>query len=184
MKCNECGNAMVKSVGDHHYTESGLDNVILHGVTKYECARCGARRVVIPAVAQLHRTIARELARKPARLVPAEVAFLRDHLELSNREFAELMGVSPEQASRWTTSDQIGVPAERFLRMLAVLGPEAIAQRKKRPSIRDQFVIDVGAIVVTLGDLPSRDEPVREVSIGLRRGGAAGWKAAAETGPN
>jgi putative zinc finger/helix-turn-helix YgiT family protein len=184
MKCTECGNAMTKSVGQHHYTESGLDNVILHSVTKYECESCGAKRVVIPAVAQLHRTIARELARKPARLVPAEVAFLRDHLELSNKEFADLMGVSPEHASRWTSSDQIGVPAERFLRMLAVLGPEAVAQRKARSTLKEQLEVNVGEIVETLGYLPSRDEPVREVSIGLRRAGAAGWKAAAGNGPN
>lgn len=184
MKCTECGNAMTKSIGDHLYTESGLDNVILHGIAKYECESCGAKRVVISAVAQLHRTIARELARKPARLVPAEVAFLRDHLDLSNKEFADLMGVSPEHASRWTSSDQIGVPAERFLRMLAVIGPEAIALRKKRPTIKEQFEIDVGELVETLGDLPSKDEPVRAVAIGLRRAGATGWKAAAETGPN
>lgn len=184
MKCTECGNAMTKRVGEHHYTESGLDNVLLHSVTKYECESCGTRRVVIPAIAQLHRTIARELARKPARLVPAEVAFLRDHLELSNKEFAELMGVSPEQASRWTSADPIGVPAERFLRMLAVLGPEAIAQRNQRTAIKARFEIEVGELVETLGHLPSRDEPVREVSIGLRRAGAAGWKAAAVTGPN
>lgn len=184
MKCTECGNAMTKSIGDHLYTESGLDNVILHGITKYECERCGAKRVVIPAIAQLHRTIARELARKPARLLPAEVAFLRDHLELSNKEFADLMGVSPEHASRWTSSDQIGVPAERFLRMLAIFGPEAIARRKQRPTIKEQFEIDVREIVETLGELPSKDAPVREVSIGLRRAGAAGWKAAAGNGPN
>jgi putative zinc finger/helix-turn-helix YgiT family protein len=184
MKCTECGNAMTKSVGEHRYAESGLDNVILHGVTKYECERCGAKRVVIPAIAQLHRAIARELARKPARLVPAEVAFLRDHLELSNKEFAELMGVSPEHASRWTSSDQIGVPAERFLRMLAVLGPEAIALRKRRATIDEQFEIDVGELIETLEYLPSKDEPVREVSIGLRRAGAAGWKAAVEKRPN
>lgn len=178
MKCSECGNAMTRTFGDHHYTESGLDNVLLHGITKYECESCGAKRVVIPAMAKLHRVIARSLARKPARLVPAEVAFLRDHLDLSNKDFAELMGVSPEHASRWTTSDQIGVPAERFLRMLAILGPEAVALRKKRPTIKEQFEIDVGELVETLGDLPSKDEPARDVPIGLRRAGSGGWKVA------
>src|SRR5262245_38491563 len=116
MKCTECGNKMTRSVVDHVYRESGLDNVILHGVTKYTCESCGAERVQIPHMGPLHRAIAQAIAHKPARLVPAEVRFLRDHLDLSNKEFAALMGVSPEQASRWTSSEPIGVPAERFLR--------------------------------------------------------------------
>lgn len=176
MKCTECSNTMTKSIGDHHYTECGLDNVILHGITLLECESCGAKRAVIPAMAQLHRAIARALARKPARLVPAEVAYLRDHLDLSNKEFAELMGVSPEHTSRWASSEPIGVPAERFLRMLAIIGPDAVAVRKKRPSIDEQFEIDVAELVGALGTLPPRDAPAREVPIGLRRAGSAGWK--------
>ena len=37
MQCTECGNAMTKSVGDHVYHESSMDQVTLRDVTKYDC---------------------------------------------------------------------------------------------------------------------------------------------------
>src|SRR5215216_60908 len=104
MKCIECGNAMTKTVGDHLYIESGLDNVVLHNITKLHCESCGAKRLQIAAMGKLHNAIALAIASKPARLEPQEVRFLRDHLELSNKDFAELMGVSEHQASRWVST--------------------------------------------------------------------------------
>lgn len=195
MKCTECGNAMTKSVGEHRYTESGLDNVILRNVTKHTCESCGAERVVIPAMAKLHRELAHAISEKPARLAPQEVAFLREHLELSNKEFAELMGVSPEQASRWTTTEAIGIPAEHLLRIFAAMGPESVRQRRSAEA-RKQYELaseqyaaaveeqvrkpteDKGryeAIVEVLGHFPPRSEPVRDVPISISRVGAKGW---------
>ena len=178
MKCTECGNAMTKTIGDYHYVESGLDNVMLQNVPQYTCESCGAKRVTIGAMGPLHRAIAKSLAEKPARLLPAEVAFLREHLDLSNKEFAELMGVSPEQASRWTSSEPIGVPAERFLRVLALIGPGGVAARKRaEQSIAlAEVACDAGEIVEMLQQLPSKDLPAQAVPIGLRKSKADGWK--------
>jgi DNA-binding transcriptional regulator YiaG len=177
MKCTECGNAMTKSVGDHVYRESGMDHVILRNVVKYDCESCGAKRVQIERMAQLHRLLAHIIATKPARLLPSEVRFIRDHLELSNRDFAMVMGVSETQASRWTSSEPIGVPAERFLRMLATMGPIVLAAGASSVTlgrIKDnEFVADVRA---TLGALPSKDEPVKEMPVRIRRT-ANDWKA-------
>ena len=178
MKCTECGNAMNKSVGDHVYRESGMDHVVLRNVTKYDCERCGAKRVQIVAMAQLHRLLAELIARKPARLVPSEVRFIRDHLELTNRDFSTLMGVTEAQASRWTNSEPIGVPAERFLRMLATLGPVVLASRSA-PMVEVGKIIEgkfVAGVVGTLGSLPSKDEPVKEVPLKVRRSNSD-WKA-------
>lgn len=181
MQCTECGNAMTKSIGDHVYRESGMDHVTLRNVTKYDCESCGAKRVQIVAMTQLHRLLAELIARKPARLVPSEVRFIRDHLELTNIDFAALMGVTEAQASRWTSSEPIGVPAERFLRMLATLGPLVLASRSA-PMVElgklsdGRFVADVAD---TLGRLPSKDEPVRDVPLRVRRTGASDWKAEA-----
>lgn len=178
MKCTECKATMAKTVGDHLYTEAGLDNVILHGVAKYDCPSCGASRVAIPAMSQLHRAIAVALAQKPARLVAAEVAFLRDHLELSNKDFAELMGVSPEHASRWTSSAEINGPAERYLRALAVFGPEAIAARGGKDAPVPAPMLDSGEIVKMLASMPSKDAPAKTIPIDLRRSNTSGWKSA------
>jgi putative zinc finger/helix-turn-helix YgiT family protein len=179
MKCTECGGTLTKSVGDHLYVESGLDNVILRNVTKYECESCGAKSVSIERMAQLHRLLAHIIATKPARLVPAEVRFIRDHLELSNKDFATLMGVTEGQASRWTSSEPIGVPAERFLRMIATLGPIVISadtlgvsKAEIRKPKESELLEDVRA---TLRALPSKDEPVKEVPVRVRRT-ANDWK--------
>lgn len=176
MKCTECGNAMTKSIGDHVYRESGMEHVILQNVTKYECESCGAKRVNIPAIAQLHRLLAHVIATKPARLLPSEVRFIRDHLELSNKDFAILMGVSETQASRWTSSEPIGVPAERFLRMLATMGPMVLAAGTASVTIGkikdSEFVSDVRS---TLANLPSKDEPAKELPFRVRRN-SADWK--------
>lgn len=175
MKCTECGNAMTKSVGDHVYRESGMDHVLLKGVTKYSCESCGAKRVQLVAIGQLHQLLAEIIAKKPTRLVPSEVRFLRDHLELSNRDFAVLMGVTEAQASRWTNSESMGVPAERFLRILAILGPVTLAQRNL-PSVEMLTTLPARGLIETLGRLPSKDEPVANVPISVRRS-SSDWKS-------
>ena len=197
MKCTECGHAMTKTVGDYHYVESGLDNVMLQNVPQHSCPNCGAKRVTIGAVGALHRAIAKSLAEKPARLLPPEVAFLRDHLDLSNKEFAEVMGVSPEQASRWSSSEPIGVPAERLLRLLATLGPEGVAGRKIRKDgyyerlLAEKALAKKGARLVSkseratsVSDLveivehfPPRDADAKDVKIRIKRSGSEGWKS-------
>ena len=169
MKCTECGNAMTKSVGDHVYRESGMDHVILRGVTKYTCETCGAERVSILAIDSLHRTLALAIANKPTRLIPSEVRFLRDYLDLSNKEFAELMGVSPEQASRWTTTDNVGVPAERFLRVLVVMGPDALAARSAASGEMPVVSIETAELVRTLKHLPPPSSAPSDAPIRLRR---------------
>ncbi|MEO8704858.1 MAG: hypothetical protein ABI867_32700 [Kofleriaceae bacterium] len=169
---------MTKSVGDHRYTESGLDNVILRNVTKHTCESCGAQRVLIPGMTKMHHAIAKAIAEKPARLSPAEVGFLRDHLELSNREFADLMGVTQEQTSRWTGSEPIGVPAERFLRMMAILGPGGVAKHKAEGLDSPESPADFyDSVKKVLEKLPARSEPVRDIDIGLKRSGATDWIA-------
>lgn len=191
MKCLECGNAMTKSVGDHVYRESGMDHVILRNITKLHCESCGAKRVQIPAIAQLHRALANAIARKPARLVPSEVRFLRDHLELTNTEFAALMGVSSHQTSRWTSSDPIGVPAERFLRLLATLGPELVKPAVSDESEGDPLKITaetvgiaragfaqeaIEGVAQVIHHLPPPSAEAKTVKIGLRRASGGSWK--------
>jgi putative zinc finger/helix-turn-helix YgiT family protein len=117
-KCPNCRAEMVESVVEHRYTECGLDSVVLANVPVFSCPACGERILRIPAIDGLHRVIAIAVSRKASRLTPAEVRFLRKYLGLSNRDFARVMGVTPEQSSRWTTTEPIGTSAERVLRLL------------------------------------------------------------------
>lgn len=190
MKCTECGSTMKKTVGDHVYRESGMDHVVLRNVTMYTCPEDGRVFVQIAAIGKLHRALALAIAEKPARLIPSEVRFLRNHLELSNTQFADIMGVSPTQSSRWMTSDAIGQQAERLLRMLAVLGPERVKpmnedlSAKGLPTICEENVGEARAHFAeqTLDEmskvikrLPSLSPDVKSVKIGLRRSNS-GWK--------
>jgi len=193
MKCTECGSTMIKAVGDHVYRESGMDHVVLHNITTYTCPDDGRVFVQIPAIAKLHRALALAIADKPARLVPSEVRFLRDHLELSNTAFADIMGVSPSQSSRWTTSEPVGPQAERFLRMLAVLGPERVAPEEPvevsgepskadaqdaqdaqdaRGRVAEATLVEMARVI---RHLPTLSSEVKSVNIGLRRS-SAGWR--------
>ncbi len=185
MKCTECGNAMAKSVGDHVYRESGMDHVILRNTTTYACESCGAKRVQIVAMAQLHRAIAGALAQKPARLLSSEVRFLRDYLELTNKGFAALMGVTEHQASRWTSTDVMGVPAEHFLRMLATLGPFALASDEPaevaiKPPMTEALFRSLGD---TIKSFPSRGEGATTLPIKAQRGRSE-WNAVVQASAN
>jgi len=185
MKCTECGNVMTKSVGDHVYRESGMDHVVLRNTTTYTCESCGAKRVQIVAMAQLHRAIASVLAHKPARLIPSEVRFLRDYLELTNKGFAALMGVTEHQASRWTSTDPMGVPAEHFLRMLTTLGPIALASDEPaevalKPPTTEVLFRSLGD---TLKSFPSRSEGATTLQIRAQRV-RSDWSAVVQTSAN
>lgn len=122
MNCFDCGAAMNPRRENYKYTESGLDNVTLTDVEVRRCPVCGYDEVVIPKMAQLHRILAEAVARKPGRLVPEEIRFLRQFLGWSGIEFARAFGVAPETVSRWENG--AGTPstaAEKLLRVLTVI---------------------------------------------------------------
>ncbi|HEY4243796.1 MAG TPA: hypothetical protein VGM88_28480 [Kofleriaceae bacterium] len=173
MKCTKCGEGTLKKfAGDHVYRESGMEHVILRNVTKYECEHCHDKSVEIPRMAQLHRLLAEILVRKAARLVPSEVRFLRDHLDLTNKGFAALMGVTEPQASRWTTTETMGVPAEHFLRTLATFGPFVLAT-EERAAVE---MMPTKPLAETIHAFPSRDAEAKATPMRIRRS-AKDWQA-------
>jgi putative zinc finger/helix-turn-helix YgiT family protein len=122
MTCLECGAPMKvdRSRGVVPYTLAGLPQVLLYGVEVRRCAN-GHEETAIPRIAQLHRLIASLLVRKPARLAPEEIRFLRKHLGYSQADFARRMGVAPESVSRWETGAIAMKPtAENLLRLMVV----------------------------------------------------------------
>lgn len=100
---------------------SGLSGITLVGVEVQRCTNCGELEVTIPRIKEIHRLIALTLLRKPARLTPAEIRFLRKYLGWSGKDFAAHVGVAPETVSRWEQGqDQMGVSADRLLRLMVV----------------------------------------------------------------
>ncbi len=117
--CTKCGSQMrVESSATHQYTECGLSNVLLIGVTVRLCEKCGNRSVVIPKVTELHRGIAHRLAEQSQRLAAEEIRFLRKYLGWSGADFAHYFGVTPETVSRWENSSKsMSATSERLLRI-------------------------------------------------------------------
>jgi putative transcriptional regulator len=119
MRCEECGETMKVLEGQrYHYTESGLDNVILESVSVYTCPDGHEQAPIIPVIEELHAAIARAVALKPAPLTGAEVRFLRKELGYSARKWAALMRVDPATLSRWESDEQkIGTQSDLLTRL-------------------------------------------------------------------
>ena len=83
----------------YQYVESGLENVFLIGATLYNCP-CGEELVEIPKVEQLDDEIAKVLIQKTNSLTGTEVRFFRKYAEWPAKDFAKILGVSPEHLSR------------------------------------------------------------------------------------
>jgi putative zinc finger/helix-turn-helix YgiT family protein len=125
MKCHNCGAEARITTGDHRYAAGDGLYVLLKGVKKTKCDVCGEEGVVIPKINQLNEALAKAIAKRPERIEPGEIRFLRKYLGWSGKDFAKRMEVTPETVSRWETGTrQMGATAEKLLRFSAIeLGP-------------------------------------------------------------
>ena len=124
MKCTECGSDLKKTATTHRYVESGLPDVVLHGVEVRKCQECGEEEVAIPNLAGLHRCIAANLVVRKSALTGAELRFLRQFLGHSSKDFAKILGVAAETVTRWQTADRAVPPAvDRAVRLLVMHTP-------------------------------------------------------------
>ncbi|AKQ69917.1 Glutamate synthase [NADPH] large chain [Myxococcus hansupus] len=123
MKCESCGGEVLETrLDSYHFDESGLEDVVLVGVTERRCEKCHEREVVLPKLKELHRTIAKALAAKNSLLTPSEVRFLRKHLGFSQADFAKRINVRPEAVSRWETgAEEFSWHFELLLRLMVML---------------------------------------------------------------
>lgn len=80
----------------YHYTESGLDNVYLVNGFKYEETPFG-RGVHIENVNGLHRAIGKDIIEIGRPLAGNEIKFLRESMDCSQKELAELLGFGDAQ---------------------------------------------------------------------------------------
>lgn len=121
MKCLECGAQMETSVENYAYKECGLSNITLTHTKVSRCPSCGEQEVHIPKPAQLHRELAKAVAKKEARLTAQEIRFLRKYLGWSGADFARQFNVKAQTVSRWENGHQaMGTVAEKLLRMCAL----------------------------------------------------------------
>lgn len=89
----------------YHFVESGLSNIYLIGIEYRICPDCNLQSAEIPAIEDLMKKIARGVVKKHGQMNGDEVRFLRKRLRMKSSVFAKVIGVSPEQVTRWERDD-------------------------------------------------------------------------------
>ena len=136
MMCWKCGSEMEGSRETITYDDCGVPGIVLEGVNVYRCAECGESGTAIAHTEALHEQIAHSLARRPGRLGPQEIRFLREWLGYSSKEFAKIFKVDKSTVSRWERVDApkpIGPRSELLLRGLVLTGKPLEAELDEVP---------------------------------------------------
>ena len=102
----------------YQYTESGLPNVRLAGITVYSCPNCEADSADIPNLDGLHDLISRDIILTPLPMTGAELRFLRKEARLKPKQLAERLGVDPKTISNWESSDKLSRQVDIPVRVL------------------------------------------------------------------
>jgi putative zinc finger/helix-turn-helix YgiT family protein len=119
MLCDKCKVEMKKIKTNYQYTESGLKNVVLKGISAYKCTKCKEINPVIPRIKEIHRMIGEDLINKNSLLMGNEVAFLRKEMEIRAKDLAQILGVTKVTVSRWENErEQISPACDRLIRLL------------------------------------------------------------------
>jgi DNA-binding transcriptional regulator YiaG len=104
---------------EYHYTECGLDNVILTGA-QFVTEKDGEEIVTIPNINGLHRVIAKALVEKDGSLTGKEIRFLRTEMGLTQAQLAVIVHRSSVEISRWECgSHPIDSNGEALIRLVA-----------------------------------------------------------------
>jgi transcriptional regulator with XRE-family HTH domain len=105
----------------YRYTESGLDNVFVEGVS-FVTDDAVEGVIVVPNIAGLHAAIAEGIVVKPSSLTGKELRFLRTEMGLTQAGLAALIHREPLAVSRWERGEvaEIDANAEIVIRLHAI----------------------------------------------------------------
>jgi putative zinc finger/helix-turn-helix YgiT family protein len=119
MLCSKCEIEMKKIKTDYEYTESGLQNVVLKGISAYECSKCKEVNPIISKVKEIHRIIAHKLLTKDSLLTGKEIVYLRKEMKIRAKDLAQILGVTKVTVSRWENGkERISPVCDRLIRFL------------------------------------------------------------------
>jgi transcriptional regulator with XRE-family HTH domain len=104
----------------YHYTECGLDNVIIHGISEV-VDDAGEPVLTIPNVNDLHRAIAQAIVSKPYGVSGKELRFLRTEMGMTQAELAAMIHREPLAISRWERAETpVDSNAETLIRLHSI----------------------------------------------------------------
>lgn len=103
----------------YHYTESGLDNVLIEGIQR--CTDdAGDDVLTIPNINGLHRLLATMIITRTHGILPKEIRFLRTEMGMTQAELAALVKKDHQTIGRWERGETpIEQNAEFVLRVIA-----------------------------------------------------------------
>lgn len=103
----------------YRYTECGLDNVVIEGIDMH-VDDSGERVLHIPAVNELHKTIAHGIVESETGMSGRELRFLRTVMGLTQAELGECLRRDAQSVARWEKEQTpIQSTAEMVIRLLA-----------------------------------------------------------------
>lgn len=103
----------------YRYTESGLDNVFIEGVS-FVTDDAGETCITVPNINGLHKAIATGIVRQKAGMTGREMRFLRTEIGLTQAELAIIVHREALAISRWERGENpIDSNAEALIRLFA-----------------------------------------------------------------
>ncbi len=136
---------------DYHYTECGLDNVIIRNANFVPKDDEGEQVIGIPSIRLLHKAIAEGRINQPGTLTGPEVRFLRTEMGMTQSEMAELVHRDTQSVGRWERSETpLEPPIDILIRQLAAERLElklvdtfaALSQLAQPNAVQTQIMIE------------------------------------------
>jgi DNA-binding transcriptional regulator YiaG len=118
----------------YHYTECGLDNVMIEGMLPCQDDD-GDEVITIPNIAGLHKAIAEAIVRHKAGMGGKQLRFLRTEMGMTQAELAKVVHHDTQSVGRWERGEHpIEPTAEALIRLLAV---ERLGLKSKAESLEE-----------------------------------------------
>ncbi len=119
--CSVCGSKASVVRGNYRLSESGLSNVVVHGIELVTCPKCHNIDPIIPRMNDLMLLLALAVVAQPYRLKGDHVRYLRKYLSMSGVEFSRLIHVDKSTLSKWENNgDVIGEQSDRLIRAVTL----------------------------------------------------------------
>ena len=119
--CSVCGSKASVVRGNYRLSESGLSNVVVHGIELVTCPRCRNIDPIIPRMNDLMLLLALAVVSQPYRLKGEHVRYLRKYLSMSGVEFSRLIHVDKSTLSKWENNgDVVGEQSDRLIRAVTL----------------------------------------------------------------
>ena len=119
-RCTQCGENRFKTSYEDRPVSPRLPQMMLIGILKDTCLKCGEYEIEIPKHLELTNAVTTAILNKKALLAAGEIRWLRSCLGFTGEELAKNLGVSRTVVSYWENGHRLQDPTSDRLLRLAV----------------------------------------------------------------